>query len=83
MRLSPTPLRDQADLQGPSHLGSTLLVTIYRDRVKWVCSAVGSFTGSMSFEFLLENSQEMYGFILTVIWKPRYNENVKNSKNGG
>ena len=67
MRLSPTPLRDQADLQGPSHLGLLLLNVIYRDRVKWVCSAVGSFTGSMSFEFLLENSQEMYGFILTVI----------------
>ena len=67
MRLSPTPLRDQADLQGPSHLGSTLLVTIYRDRVKWVCSAVSSFTGSVSFEFLFERVREMCGFILTVI----------------
>ena len=67
MRLSPTPLRDQADLQGPSHLGSTLLVTIYRVRVKWVCSAVGLFTGSVSFEFLLEKAREMCGFILTVI----------------
>ena len=67
MRLSPTPLRDQADLQGPSRLGFLLLTIIYRVRVKWVCSAVGSFTGSVSFEFLLENSQEMYGFILTVI----------------
>ena len=55
MRLSPTPLRDQADLQGPSHLGSLHLAVIYRDRVKWVCSAVGPFTGSVSFEFLLEN----------------------------
>ena len=34
MRLSPTPLRDQADLQGPSHLGLLLLTVIYRDRVK-------------------------------------------------
>ena len=34
MRLSPTPLRDQADLQGPSHLGSLQLAVIYRDRVK-------------------------------------------------
>lgn len=67
MRLSPTPLRDQADLQGPSHLDLLLLTVIYRDRVKWVCYAVGSFTGSVSFEFLLENSQEMYGFILTVL----------------
>ena len=67
MRLSPTPLRDQADLQGPSHLGFLLLTIIYRDRVEWVCSAVGSFTGSVSFEFLLENGQEMYGFILTVL----------------
>lgn len=83
MRLSPTPLRDQADLQGPSHLGSSLLTVIYRVRVKWVCSAVSSFAGSVSFEFLLEKVREMYGFILTVIWKPRYNENVKNSKNGG
>ncbi len=33
MRLSPTPLRDQADLQGPSHLGFLLLTIIYRDRV--------------------------------------------------
>ena len=67
MRLSPTPLRDQADLQGPSHLGSLLLTVIYRVRVKWVCSAVSSFTGSVSFEFLLENSQEMCGFILTAL----------------
>ena len=67
MRLSLIPLRAQADLQGPSHLGLLLLTVIYRDRVKWVCSAVGSFTGSVSFEFLLENGQEMYGFILTVI----------------
>ena len=34
MRLSLTPLRDQADLQGPSHLGLLLLTVIYRDRVK-------------------------------------------------
>ena len=34
MRLSPTPLRDQADLQEPSHLGSLQLAVIYRDRVK-------------------------------------------------
>ncbi len=67
MRLSLIPLRDQADLQGPSRLGLLLLTVIYRDRVKWVCSGVGSFTGSVSFEFLLENSQEMYGFILTII----------------
>ena len=67
MRLSLIPLQDQADLQGPSHLGSLLLTVIYRDRVEWVCSAVGSFTGSVSFEFLLENGQEMYGFILTVL----------------
>ena len=67
MRSSPTLLQDQADLQGPSHLGLLLLTIIYRVRVKWVCSAVGSFTGSVSFEFLLENSQEMCGFILTVI----------------
>ena len=67
MRLSLIPLRDQADLQGPSHLGFLLLTIIYRDRVEWVCSAVGSFTGSVSFEFLLENGQEMYGFILTVL----------------
>lgn len=67
MRLSPTPLRDQADLQGPSHLGSLQLAVIYRDRVKWVCSAVGSFTGSVSFEFLFEKVREICGFILTVI----------------
>ena len=67
MRLSPTPLRDQADLQGPSHLGLLLLTVIYRDCVKWVRSAVSSFTGSVSFEFLLENGQEMYCFILTVL----------------
>lgn len=67
MRLSLIPLRDQADLQGPPHLGSLLLTVIYRVRVKWVCSAVSSFTGSVSFEFLLENGQEMYCFILTVI----------------
>ena len=67
MRLSLIPLRDQADLQGPSHLGLLLLTVIYGDRVKWVCSAVSSFTGSVSFEFLLENGQEMYCFILTVI----------------
>ena len=67
MRLSLIPLRDQADLQGPSHLGLLLLTVIYRDRVKWVCLAVGLFTGSVSFEFLLENGQEMYGFILTVL----------------
>ena len=67
MRLSLIPLRDQADLQGPSHLGLLLLTVIYRDRVKWVCLALPLFIGSMSFEFLLENSQEMYGFILTVI----------------
>lgn len=67
MRLSLIPLRDQADLQGPSHLDSLLLTVIYRVRVKWVCSAVSSFTGSVSFEFLLENGQEMYCFILTVI----------------
>ena len=54
MRLSLIPLRDQADLQGPSHLGLLLLTVIYRDRVKWVCLAVGLFTGSVSFEFLLE-----------------------------
>ncbi len=34
MRLSLIPLRDQADLQGPSHLGSLQLAVIYRDRVK-------------------------------------------------
>lgn len=51
MRLSLIPLRDQADLQGPSHLGLLLLTVIYRDRVKWVCLAVGLFTGSVSFEF--------------------------------
>lgn len=67
MRLSSTPLRDQADLQGPSHLGSLQLAVIYRDRVKWVCSAVGSFTGSVSFEFLFEKVREICGFILTVI----------------
>ena len=83
MRLSLIPLQDQADLQGPSHLGFMLLTIIYRVPVKWVCSAVSSFAGSVSFEFLLEKVREMYGFILTVIWKPRYNENVKNSKNGG
>ncbi len=33
MRLSPTPLRDQADLQGPSHLGFLLLTIIYRVRL--------------------------------------------------
>ena len=67
MRLSLIPLRDQADLQGPSHLGLLLLTVIYRDRVKWVCLAVGLFTGSVSFEFLLEKVREMCGFILTVI----------------
>ena len=67
MRLSPTPLRDQMDLQGPSHLGLLLLTVIYRDRVKWVCSAVSSFTRSVSFEFLLEKVREMCGFILTVL----------------
>ena len=67
MRLSLIPLRDQADLQGPSHLGLLLLTVIYRDRVKWVCSAVSSFAGSVSFEFLLEKVREMCGFILTVI----------------
>ena len=63
----PTPLRDQADLQGPSHLGLLFLTVIYRDRVKWVCLAVGLFTGSVSFEFLLEKVQEMCGLILTVL----------------
>ena len=58
MRLSPTPLRDQADLQGPSHLDLLLLTVIYRDRVKWVCSAVSSFAGSVSFEFLLRKVQK-------------------------
>ena len=67
MRLSLIPLRDQADLQGPSHLGSLLLTVIYRVRVKWVYSADGLFTGSVSFEFLLEKVREMCGFILTVI----------------
>lgn len=67
MRLSLIPLRDQADLQGPSHLGLLLLTVIYRDRVKWVCSASDSFTGSVSFEFLLEKVREMCGFILTVL----------------
>ena len=54
-------------LQGPSHLGSTLLTAIYRVRVKWVCSAVGSFTGSVSFEFLLRKVRKMCVFILTVL----------------
>ena len=54
-------------LQGPSHLGLLLLTVIYRDCVKWVCLAVGLFTGSVSFEFLLEKVREMCGFILTVI----------------
>lgn len=67
MRLSLASLRDQADLQGPSHLGSLQLAVIYRVRVKWVCSAVGSFTGSVSFEFLFEKVREMCGFILTVL----------------
>ena len=71
MRLSPTPLRDQADLQGPSHLGLLLLTVIYRDRVKWVCLAVGLFTGSVSFEFLLENSQEMYGLYIDSYMKSK------------
>ena len=66
MRLSLASLRDQANLQGPSHLGSALLAAIYRDRVKWVCSAVGSFTVSVSFEFFEEKS-EKYGFVLTVL----------------
>ena len=67
MRLSLIPLQDQADLQGPSHLGSLLLTVIYRVRVKWVCLAVGLFTGSVSFEFLLEKVREMCGFILTAL----------------
>ena len=33
MRLSLIPLRDQADLQGPSHLGFLLLTIIYRVRL--------------------------------------------------
>ena len=67
MRLSLIPLRDQADLPGPALLGWLLLTVIYRDRVKWVCLAVGLFTGSVSFEFLLEKVREMCGFILTAL----------------
>ena len=33
MRLSLASLRDQANLQGPSHLGFLLLTVIYRDRL--------------------------------------------------
>lgn len=33
MRLSPTPLRDQADLQEPSRLDFLLLTIIYRVRL--------------------------------------------------
>ena len=33
MRLSLASLRDQADLQGPSHLGLLLLTVIYRVRL--------------------------------------------------
>ena len=51
MRLSPTPLRDQADLQGPSHLSSLQLTVIYRDRVKWVCSAVVHLQGPCHLSF--------------------------------
>ena len=58
MRLSPTPLRDQADLQGPSHLGSTLLVTIYRVRVKLVYSAVVHLQGPCHLNFFWKKSEK-------------------------
>ena len=58
MRLSPTPLRDQADLQGPSHLGLLLLTVIYRDRVKWVCSAVVHLQGPCHLSFFWKKSEK-------------------------
>lgn len=67
MRLSLIPLRDQADLQGPSHLGFLLSTVIYRVRLIRVLHSLLLFIGSVSFEFLLEKVREMCGFILTVI----------------
>lgn len=58
MRLSPTPLRDQMDLQGPSHLGLLLLTVIYRDRVKWVCSAVVHLQGPCHLNFFWKKSEK-------------------------
>ena len=54
MRLSLIPLRDQADLQGPSHLGFLLSTVIYRVRLIRVLHSLLLFIGSVSFEFLLE-----------------------------
>ena len=48
MRLSPTPLRDQVNLQGPSHLGFLLLTAIYRVRLIWVLYSLLLFIGSVS-----------------------------------
>ena len=48
MRLSPTPLRDQADLQGPSHLGSLLSTVIYRVRLIRVLHSLPPFIGTVS-----------------------------------
>ena len=46
------------EFTGTVSFGSTLLTAIYRDRVKWVCSADGLFTGSVSFEFLMEKAKK-------------------------
>ena len=47
-------------------MGSALLAAVYRDRVKWVSSTVGSFTVSVSFDFFEEKSEKC-GFVLTVL----------------
>lgn len=58
MRLSLASLRDQADLQGPSHLGLLLLTVIYRDRVKRVCSAVVHLQGPCHLSFFWKKSEK-------------------------
>ena len=53
MRLFPTSLWDQADLQGPSHLGSLLLTVIYRVRLILVLRSLSLFIGTMLSGFVL------------------------------
>ena len=45
-------------LQGPSHLGSTLLAAIYRVCVKWVCSAVVHLQGPCHLSFFWKKSEK-------------------------
>ena len=53
MRLSLASLRDQANLQGPSHLGFLLLTVIDRVRLIWVLHSLPLFTGTVSSGFAL------------------------------